>query len=108
VVDVEEALIRVLRSEHNHFAQLWDDAPAPQRLLLIALADEPAAAIYSAEYHARHELPVTPTLQTALAGLGKKEIVGRNQEAEYCIVEPFLAEWVKHEQTEPRRTFAGI
>src|SRR5919201_3324943 len=29
--DVEEALTQVLRSEHNHFTQLWDDAPHPQR-----------------------------------------------------------------------------
>jgi uncharacterized protein len=108
VAEVEEALGRVLRSEHNHFAQLWDDAPAPQRLLLIALADEPSAAVYSADYHARHELPGTPTLQTALTGLVKKEIVGRNQEGEYLVVEPFLAEWVKHEQTEPRRTTTGV
>ena len=33
VEDIEEALTRVLRSEHNHFVQLWDDAPRPQRLL---------------------------------------------------------------------------
>jgi hypothetical protein len=98
VTDVEEALSRVLRSEHNHFAQLWDDAPGTQRLLLLALADEPTAAIYSAAYHARHELPATPTLQTALTGLAKKELVGQNQASEYCVVEPFLAEWLKHDQ----------
>jgi hypothetical protein len=98
VTDVAEALSRVLRSEHNHFAQLWDDAPGTQRLLLLALADEPTAAIYSAAYQARHELPATPTLQTALAGLAKKELVGQNQASEYCVVEPFLAEWLKHDQ----------
>jgi hypothetical protein len=104
VTEIEEALGRVLRSEHNHFAQLWDDAPLPQRLLMLALADEPTAAIYSAGYHARHELPATPTLQTALAGLTKKEIVGRNHEGEYCVVEPFLAEWLKHDQAGPTRS----
>jgi hypothetical protein len=104
VADVEEALSRVLRSEHNHFAQLWDDAPPAQRLLMLALADEPSAAIYSAGYHTRHELPATPTLQTALAGLTKKELVGENRDGEHCIVEPFLAEWLEHDQSGPRRT----
>jgi uncharacterized protein len=95
---VDEALARVLRSERNHFAQLWDDAPHPQRLLVLALADEPTRSVYAAEYHSRHELPPNPTLQTALAGLMKKEIVGRGDGAEYSVIEPFFGEWVRREQ----------
>jgi uncharacterized protein len=96
--DVEEGLARVVRSEHNHFAQLWDDAPRPQRLVLLALAEEPTRSIYAAGYHERHDLPATPTLQTALAGLIRKEIVGRGDQREYRIIEPFLAEWLLREQ----------
>ena len=98
VTEVEEALTRVLRSEHNHFTQIWEDAPHPQRLLMLALAEEPTPGVYSADYHSRHELPATPTLQTALAGLQRKEIAGRSSERELCIVEPFLAEWLLREQ----------
>jgi uncharacterized protein len=97
--DVEEALGRVLRSEHNHFAQLWDDAPRPQRVLLVALATEPTRSVYSAEYHARHELPANPTLQTALAGAIRKELVGRVDD-EYRVIEPFLGAWVRREQSD--------
>ena len=106
--EVEEALARVVRSEHNHFAQLWDDAPHPQRLLMLALAEEPTAGVYASVYHSRHELPANPTLQIALAGLIKKEIVGRNSEGDYCIVEPFLAEWLEREQNvDAGRPYAG-
>jgi uncharacterized protein len=98
VADVEEAVTRVLRSEHNHFAQLWDDAPHAQRLLMLALADEPTRSVYAADYHARHDLPRTPTLQTALAGLARKEIAGRNADGEYCVIEPFFADWLQREQ----------
>jgi hypothetical protein len=97
---LEEALARVLRSEHNHFVQLWDDAPHPQQLLMLSLAEEPAARIYSSDYRSRHELPANPTLQTALSGLIHKEIVGRNADGDYCIVEPFLAEWLEREQSD--------
>jgi hypothetical protein len=96
--DIEDAVARVVRSEHNHFAQLWDDAPRAQRLMLLALADEPTRSVYSADYHERHELPATPTLQTALAALVRKEIVGRGEEREYRIIEPFLSEWLLREQ----------
>ena len=98
VDDVEEAVTRVLRSESNHFSQIWDDAPHPQRLLLLALAAEPTRGVYSADYHSRHELPAAPTLQTALKGLQRKELAGRNADGEHCIIEPFLAEWLLREQ----------
>ena len=100
LAELEDALARVVRSEHNHFVQLWDDAPHPQRLLMLALAEEPTRGIYSADYHSRHELPANPTLQTALGGLVHKEIVGRNAEGELSIIEPFLAEWLEREQSD--------
>lgn len=98
VADVERAVAQALRSEHNHFAKLWEDAPHTQRLLMLALAVEPTVAVYANEYEERHELPSKPTLQTALAGLVKKEVVGRNADGEHAIVEPFFAEWLKREQ----------
>ncbi len=96
--EVEAALAKVLRSEHNHFTGLWEEAPRSQRLALLALADEPTKAIFSAAYHARHHLPAAPTLQTAIASLVAKEIVGRDDEGAYRIVEPFFAEWLGREQ----------
>jgi AAA+ ATPase superfamily predicted ATPase len=98
--DVEQALEKVLRSEHNHFAKLWEDAPQQQRLLMLALAEEPSPALYAADYHARHELPRNPSLQTALAALVRKGIVGRNQTGAYSIAEPFFAEWLLRTQRE--------
>src|SRR5215212_1841102 len=98
VGDVEAALEQVLRSENNHFVTLWDDASRGQRLLLMALADEPTPSLYAEEYHARHELPPNPSLQTALRGLLKKDVVARDDGGEYAIVEPFLAEWLRRAQ----------
>jgi hypothetical protein len=100
VAQVEAAIARVLRSENNHFAQIWDEAPYPQRLAMLALAAEPTAGPYSADYHRRHELPPSPTLQTALNGLIKKEIVGRDAGGEYRVIEPFLAQWLAREQSD--------
>ena len=96
--DVDGGLDRVLRSEHNHFALLWDDAPRPQRLLLLALADEPTRQVYSADFRSRHDLPPTPTLQTALTGLLTKELVSRGRDGTYRVIEPFLAEWLRREE----------
>ena len=96
---LEAALTRVLRSEHNHLTQIWEQAPGPQRLLMLALTDEPTDSIYSGAYRENHELPATPTLQTALGGLIKKEIVARDPSGGYRIAEPFLPEWLRREQS---------
>jgi hypothetical protein len=98
--DVEAAIEKVLRSEHNHFDKLWDRATQNQRLALIALVEEPTSAPYSAAYHARHELPARPTLQRALGTLVRDDVVGRNEAGDYAVIEPFLAEWIAQGQRE--------
>src|SRR4051794_20298828 len=95
--DVEWALGQVLRSEHNHFSRIWDDATHNERLLLLALADEPSRA-YGEDYRTRHDLPSPSHTQRAVGALVKEEVVGRDENGTYVIAEPFFGEWVKREQ----------
>ena len=97
--DVEWALTQVLRSEHNHFSRIWDDATHNERLLLIALAQEPAGA-YGEDYRSRHDLPSPSHVQRAAGELVKEEVVGREPKGSLRIVEPFFAEWVSREQAD--------
>jgi len=96
--DVDAALDNVLRAEHNHLEQLWSDAPRTQRRLLAALAVEPTASPYAEDYRLAYELPAAPTLQSALASVVRKELVGRLDDGRLAIVEPFFAAWVLREQ----------
>jgi uncharacterized protein len=89
---VREAVARVLNSEHAHFSLVWESAPAHQRLLLRALAEEPGHPI-SADYRRRHALPGGSSVQRALGALEKAELIGRRR-GEAWISEPFLAQWV--------------
>lgn len=99
VADVDSALEQVLRSEHNHFARIWEEATRNERLVMLALAAEPSARVYSEEYRARHGLPASTFVQRAVAALSREEIVGRaGEERAYGIMEPFLAEWLRREQ----------
>jgi hypothetical protein len=99
--DVEEGIGKALLSEHNHLASLWEDAPQTQRLVMLALMDEPTAAIYSEPYHGRHELPPKSTLQVAVRALVQKEVIRRDADGEYAIVEPFFADWLRRERARP-------
>jgi hypothetical protein len=89
---VIEAVVEVLNSEHAHFSLVWESAPAHQRLLLRALAQEQGHPI-SADYRRRHALPGASSVQRALGALEKAELIGRRK-GEAWISEPFLAQWV--------------
>jgi hypothetical protein len=72
-----------------------------QRRLLSALANEPTATPYAADYRAAHDLPPSSTLQSARVALEREETVGRDADGLVGIAEPFFAEWIKREQRQP-------
>jgi predicted Zn-dependent protease len=84
----------VLRSENAHFSLVWDQASRVQRLVLEALAREPAESITASEYRARYGLPTSSSVQTALEALVGDEVVAKIRRGQYRIAEPFLAEWI--------------
>ena len=89
----------MLRSEHNHFSRIWDDATHNERLLLIALAQGTGRRLRE-EYRRRHDLPSPSHVQRAAGELVKEEVVGREPKGSLRIVGPFFAEWVSREQAD--------
>jgi uncharacterized protein len=96
---LQRALTAALRSEHAHFSLLWSRSAAAQRRVLQALAAEQPGRPLSGEYRRRHSLPVSATVQTALGALGALELVGRSGRGQYHITEPFLAEWIRRNES---------
>jgi hypothetical protein len=91
---LDEALVKVLRSEHAHFSLIWDRAATTQRQLLQALAVEPGRP-YSGDYRARHGLPAVSSVQRAIEALTGEELIAKTENGEYVISEPFLAAWIR-------------
>ncbi len=94
---LDAALARLLRSEHSHFSLIWQRATGPQRQVLQALAAEPGP-VYGEGYRRRHGLPSASGVQRAVGALEGQELVARGP-AGHDICEPFLAAWVRREQT---------
>ena len=94
---LDAALARLLRSEHSHFSLIWQRATGPQRQVLQALAAEPGP-VYGEDYRRRHGLPSASGVQRAVGALEDQELVARGPAA-HEICEPFLAAWVRREQT---------
>jgi uncharacterized protein len=92
----DDALIKLLRSEHAHFSLIWEKAARSQRLVLQALAREPGRPLAS-DYRRRHGLPAASSVQRALQALVKDELVSKDGQGMYRIAEPFLAEWIQQD-----------
>jgi hypothetical protein len=90
---LENALSRLLVSEHTHFSDVWDRATGNQRLLLSALADEPGRP-QTRDYQTRHGLRGSSTTQKAVNALAHQELV-TNHDGFVAISEPFLADWIR-------------
>lgn len=90
--DLDAGLAAVLRSENSHFSRIWDKAAKGQRLVLQALARDPAQRI-SEEFRRRHNLPGDATVRKALRTMDDDELV-RRADPGYRIAEPFFAEWI--------------
>ena len=91
--DVEVALVHVLRSEHNNLARLWEDATPNERLVLLALHEEPGG-LYAEAYRRRHGLPAAASVQRAVAALTRDDVIERTADGTWAIAEPFLGEWL--------------
>jgi hypothetical protein len=90
---LEQGMVRVLRSENAHFRRIWDQASKAQRVTLEALARDPGRRALSNDYRRQHDLPGPSTLQRAIETLANDELIDRWADG-YRIVEPFLGEWI--------------
>jgi hypothetical protein len=97
--ELERAIDAVLRSEHSHFSLLWSRAASAQRRVLGALSVEQPGRPLSSDYRARHALPSTATVQTALGALTSAEVLSRVGRGEYRIAEPFLSTWIARNES---------
>ena len=95
--DVDQALTAVLRSEHNSLAKIWETATRNERLVLLALAEEPTF-VYSDDARRRFGLPAATFVQRASKALTREDVVEKGEDGRYRIAEPFLPEWIVHEQ----------
>jgi hypothetical protein len=94
---VERALQRLLASEHNHFSLLWERASRNERVLLLALAQEPGR-VFSRGYRQAHALPPQTNVQRSVGSLVRRELVAKTSGGLYRIAEPFFAEWIVRTQ----------
>lgn len=92
--DVERALVDVLDAETARYTDVWHELSLPQRMVLMALARDEDAAIFSEPYRREHQLGSASAVQSAVKRLIERQLVERGQRGSYRIADVFLRAWV--------------
>ncbi len=96
---IDSALIEKLptiiaKQDSAHYEMLWQTATQIQKILLIALADDPQALPFSKDFQLSHGIGPSSTIKASLVSLLKKGILYRTIEGRYLFVDRFMPYWI--------------
>ncbi len=97
--DLHDTLRVLLDEQHTLFESLWQRLTLGQRAALRAVVLEQGTAVLAAETRARYRLGGASTVQSALAALVRQDLIAREPDGRYVVVDSLVREWVA------RRTF---
>jgi hypothetical protein len=92
--DLHATLHRLLGEQQMLFEATWLRLTLGQRAALRAVVLEHGLELLAAETRHRHRLGGASTVQTALAALMRLDLVAREPDGRYVVVDSLLREWV--------------
>lgn len=85
----------IVRQDSPHYEMLWQTATTSQRLLLMALAENPEALLFSKDFQMRNGIGPSSSIKASLDSLLKKGILYKTLEGHYHFVDRFMPYWLQ-------------
>ena len=92
--DLHTTLHRLLSEHDTFFETMWLRLTLAQRGVLRAVVIEQGVEILSAETRSRHRLGVASSVQAALGALLKNDLIAREDDGRYVVIDSLMREWV--------------
>jgi hypothetical protein len=92
--DLHATLHRMLDEQDTFFEAVWQRLTLGQRATLRAVVLEHGVSLMAADTRERHRLGGASTVQTALMALTREDLIARNDDGHYAVVDSLLREWV--------------
>ncbi|MDY6838812.1 MAG: ATP-binding protein [Thermodesulfobacteriota bacterium] len=90
---VEKAVGTIIRQESMHYEAFWDGTPQKQREVLIALASDEPASLFSQEFLQKWRLGVS-SLQSSIKALENKGVLERGKQGKCRFDDEFFRLWI--------------
>jgi hypothetical protein len=92
--DLHETLHRLLAEHETFFEAVWQRLTLAQRAVLRAVVIEHGVEILSSDTRSRYRLGVASSVQAALGALLKQDIIAREDDGRYVVIDSLMREWV--------------
>jgi uncharacterized protein len=92
--DLHATLHRLLAEQDMLFEGVWQRLTLPQRAALRAVVLEQGREVLSAEIRTRYRLGASSSVQHSLAALQREDLVARDDDGHYVVVDSLFREWV--------------
>jgi hypothetical protein len=92
--DLHATLHRLLAEQATLFEAIWQRLTLAQRAVLRAVVFEHGVEMLSGDTRDRHRLGGASTVQTALAALQRLDVIAREDDGHYVVVDSLMREWV--------------
>jgi hypothetical protein len=92
--DLHDTLHRLLTEQEILFEAVWQRLTLAQRSTLRAVVVERGLGLLGADVRERHRLGGASTVQASLAALQREDLVARDDDGRYAVVDSLMREWV--------------
>jgi hypothetical protein len=92
--DLHQALRRLLAEQQTMFEAAWQRLTLAQRAAFRAVVLEQGSGLLGADARVRHRLGGASTVQASLAALQREDLVAREDDGRYTVVDSLMREWV--------------
>jgi hypothetical protein len=94
IEDLHATLTRLLLEQGPMFEDAWQRLTLAQRAVLRAVVLEEGRELLGADVRTRHRLSTASSVQSTLASLVKADLISRDGQKRYVLVDSLLREWV--------------
>jgi uncharacterized protein len=92
--DLHATLHRLLAEQETFFEVVWQRLTLAQRAVLRAVVLEHGAGMLGGDIRVRHRLGGPSSVQASLAALQRLDIVAREDDGRYVVIDSLMREWV--------------
>jgi hypothetical protein len=87
-------LRRLLAEQDTLFEAAWQRLTLAQRAAFRAVVLEQGSGLLGADARVRHRLGGASTVQASLAALQREDLIAREDDGRYTVVDSLMREWV--------------
>jgi len=93
---IEGLPAHIVRQDSPIYEMLWQTATQPQKVLLIALTEDPDMSLLSKEFMFKHRIGPPSSIKASLQSLVKKGILYRDIKGKYQFTDSFMPFWIDY------------